>query len=496
MCLSNTSIEPCFNKLETNGGWTDEPEIGVVGVLETKRYQTPQHADEKSFKAARNGNRAYRMIKGKHVGMCWRDDISDFLFEHSNKLRAWQVEELFNFRCALASCCQTALFRNHKGNNAKEFLAAYTCKHKCCPVCNANRSKKTRLKYIKFFEKNPDILRNYDFMHLTLTVPHYAEGGRFEGFYAKELLQSFNLMRKRKFWKQMVYAGMLSVEVTKNKSGFHVHIHSMILVRKKRQNRNELYREVLLAWNEITGSKVAGLEISDEVRSSIKEVNRGRITDDDIDQMDATGSTFIGLENLYIITKSGKKRYVKPKDEGLFIAGIMECIKYHFEPLALKKDGSLDVELLAEILPAIKGQPLHKKFGAFHSGTKNAHPDAKMLNVNNAKEEDEEDLKEMLEETGSEIKNPVTGEPALREDYEYFSTSLSNMFVDRKNNNRIDVVRPDKVRYLHRSVAPNALAALKYISQKGAMDAWRYKRMRRTMGKIGYEEVNLQSLYN
>ncbi|WP_425420896.1 protein rep [Phaeodactylibacter xiamenensis] len=496
MCLSNTSIEPCFNTLETNGSWTSEPEIGVIGVLEAKRYKAPEQLGEDVYKAARNGMRALRMITGKHEAMLWRDQISDWLAVYADELTAKQVEELFNLRCSLASCCQTALFRNHVKNDAKEFLAAYTCKHKCCPVCNANRSKKTRLKYIKFFEKNPDILRNYDFMHLTLTVPHSPEGGRFEGFYSKELMQCYNQMRKRKFWKERVYAGMLSVEVTKNESGLHVHIHSLLLVRKKRQNRNELYREVLLAWNEITGSQVAGLEISDEVRSSIKEVNKGRITDQDIDQMDASGSTFIGLENLYIITKSGKKRYVKPKDEGLFIAGIMECIKYHFQPIALKKDGTLDVELLTEILPAIKRQPLHKKFGAFHSGTKNAHPDAKMLNVNNAKEEDEEDLKEMLEETGSEIKNPVTGEPASREDYEYFSTSLSNVFVDRKNNNRIDVVRPDKVRYLHRSVAPNALSALKYISKKGAMDAWRHKRMRRIMGKIGYEEVNLQSLYN
>ena len=145
------------------------------------------------------------------------------------------------------------------------------------------------------------------------------------------------------------------------------------------------------------------------------------------------------------IAGSLEKAIYYPKDGDIFYElAFMECLKYHFEPLALKKDGSLDMDLVVEILPAIKGQPLYRKFGAFHSRSKNAHPDAKMLNINHKPTPTEEamEIQEILDETGKEIQNPETKEAASRNDYHYFLIALDKVYVDTEKDYKIIIPNP------------------------------------------------------
>ena len=485
MCTYNTYIEPFIYNKETVGG--EYPEA-VVSFLGDFTIEPPLPYDGRQIddsKVARNRKRCFRMAGGKKQAASFRDDINHWLFLNESKTTPEQLEHLLDYRLALSSCCHYSLFREHKSNGAKEFIGAHTCKHKLCPICNAQRSKNMRRKFISFFDKNPELLQQYDFMHLTLTVPHYSEGGRFQGFYATELMKTFNKMRKRKFWKEQVYAGEFSVEVTRNDSGLHIHLHSLLLVYKDTQNRNRLHREILLNWNDVTREAGNRQKFTSEEVDAILKSNK-LLKENEVKQMSPSGATFINLESVYISSKVKKKgylyckhsgiwkKYLKPKDGEVFMAGIMECLKYHFEPIALKDNGMLDVDLVVRILPAIKGQPLYRKFGAFHSGTKNAHPDAKMLNINQSTAAEEaEELEQILEETGNEIRNPETDEPAEREEYDYFLINLSRVYLDPENDYWINITDPRRKRYLARSVSATTLQAMKYMAEVGAMGAWK-----------------------
>ena len=488
MCTYNTYIEPFLDNIETVGRFSSEPTIGFVGDFSEDRSTTNYDLTNESEKVSRNRKRCYRMSRGKRQASLFRDDINDYLGTNPQEITPEQLEHLLDYRLALSSCCHYSLFREHKSNGAKEFIGAHTCKHKLCPICNAQRSKNMRRKFLAFFDKNPELLRGYDFMHLTLTVPHQSSGGRFKGFYATELMKTFNHMRKRAFWKRMVYAGEFSVEVTKNDSGLHIHLHALLLVEKSTQNRNELHAQILTHWNKLTAGAGTRQEITEKEKQAILKGNKA-LTKWEVDQLDPTGATFIGLESLYISSKVQKKgyrhckhsglwkKYLSPKDGEVFMAGIMECLKYHFEPIALKEDGHLNCALAAEILPAIKGQPLYRKFGAFHSGTKNAHPDAKMLNINSSKDaEIDEEIEAILEETGSEIENPETGTPAEREEYEYFMITMSTVYLDPEQDYKITIANPKKKRYIDPAISKTTFDALKHMAEMGAMSAWKRKK--------------------
>ena len=193
----------------------------------------------------------------------------------------------------------------------------------------------------------------------------------------------------------------------------------------------------------------------------------------------STGLVLAILESLFLratepkpgyryCERSGRwKRYVKPADGfDTFLGGIMECIKYHFQPMAMYEDGRLDFDLIKEILPAIKGKPLYRKFGAFHAGTKNAHPGAKMLNINYKEDDNIQALAEDLAETGhEEVVNPETGEPALREEYQYFVVNLAKVFIDPEDEHRIKIDDNVRRKYLPAHNALDALVDMELMAQ-------------------------------
>jgi|GEM_PF-1352475 len=362
----------------------------------------------------------------------------------------------------ISSCATHALYREHLGGAAPvEYIGAATCKHKICPVCNSERSKRLRRKWMDYLTANPKLLEEYDPMHLTLTVPHTAAHGfRGEQFYVMALINIFKEMRREIWWsgrpevlpkyceetgkllrkgrdgiEGMVYAGEYGAEVTRNENGMHFHIHSLVFVRKQAQNRNELHRNILLAWNWATMDKTATRQAfrPDEL-ASIKKGNK-LLTDTDLAQLVPQGSTLVGLESLFVMSdkrlgtsdkwdaeKRQWKHYVSKNNLKSLISGVMECLKYHFEPLALKKHGSAeyDFTLLLELLPKIFGKPLYQKFGAFRG--------VQELNINPPKDAAGE-AAELLEDYAHEaVINPDTLQEAEREEYTYFVACVASVY--------------------------------------------------------------------
>ncbi len=388
---------------------------------------------------------------------------------------------LDKFSLASGFCCSRAIGAMHNGTSTGSIAikTAATCNHRLCNVCNALRAKKLRKKFFKFFadetkdlEVKPkykhfftaldnlksetgnidfisgaDIANNFHFMHLTLTVPH--KNGLWNGkeFYAKELLQLFNKMRKCDWWKTTVFAGEQTVETTQTENGLHIHIHALLLVRKDmRQTRNFLFGKIFSKWNELTvDHKIYREEFAFsrrralvEVLSCIKDEKEfGRI----YNNLDPRGSTMIDLKSLYKeITaaqyndiKKGKferdgkyYKYISENNPKDLIKGVLECLKYHFEPAVLENDdGKLEVPFLLQLLPNIYRQRLYGKFGFFYGLTP--------LNI--AEEPTSEDEISEFVEDAADAYDPHTGEPCIAKELLFVIVDIKHLtFAGNKRN--------------------------------------------------------------
>lgn len=459
----------------------DFPDIETVIPQRTLRNRK---RGNKISSYARQNQKTYKALNDYIMQM----DSSNVAFDYA-----------INLRAKLQNCCSHTLIREHKNPKTFEFIGAHTCKHKLCHICNAERSRAIRRKYLRYFHKNEFIDRktgevhsrsDFDFMHLTLTVPHTNEKGfRNKRWYADELMKEFNWMRKKQWWQKMVFAGEFGVEVTKNQNGFHIHIHALLIVHKGRQNRNKLHREILLQWNKQTVSDYQRT-FNDESKASIAKSN-SLLTIEDIESLNPQGSTLISLESLYVYSRYKQaqtdkwdnekalwKHYVNSEDETDLVKGVMECIKYHFEPMCLnKEDGSYDFDLMCEILPQIQGKPLYRKFGNFHG--------VKELNVIDA---DIEDIQETLEETANdEVIHPITCEPLSRSEYHYVIIAARNIHYDSKNNFKPFLRKGVRKRYVD---APTLGRALKNMALLSLQDAVKFKAKRKELLEIELYQID------
>ena len=343
------------------------------------------------------------------------------------------------------------------------------------------KKKKKKKSKIAFYVSGKEIAENLDFMHLTLTVPH--KNGLWNGkeYYAQELLEAYHTMRKCDWWNELVFGGEACIETTQNEANnLHIHIHAMILVDKNQKgSRNTLLKLILEKWNELTIDYTLDETIfTNERREGITnmlsflkpkvwymEVDGKKIASENhypnnedpflkieadkvINKLDARGSTMIGLSSLYKeITqneydnskggtfKRGNKcyRYVNTSKPKEMIKGVLECLKYHFEPCSLELDddrGTLNAPLLLQLIPNIYRKRLYSKFGGFYG--------IKQLNV--TEEIQEEDTEDFLENAQAECYNPRTGEPMGSDELQFVVFDVKDL-----------VFKPDEHRYsIHR----------------------------------------------
>ena len=229
------------------------------------------------------------------------------------------------------------------------------------------------------------ILRDYHPVHITLTVPRDEEGN-FQGerFFGDKLLYWFNIMRKYPFFKDSVFAGEAGLEVKKgaNGKGYHIHIHSFSLLNKG-VNMNKFRKQLQGVWQNLTG----GSQIWVETLYKVDRHSNGKpvreyvcttkgvhwpLTVDEYNQALKTDPT---VKDRYKL--QNRKIYVDPATSPIddYIAGIMECIKYHFKPAMFLQsyvdaDGKLkkqhDVAAILEVLTNTYRKRLYTRFGFFY----------------------------------------------------------------------------------------------------------------------------------
>lgn len=503
-----------------------------------------------------NRMRGYKLAQAARKSKELEQELTTYLTSTAcDNLPNEQSIPMINLRASLSRCANHALYRKYSSNGALEFIAAKTCKHKLCPVCNKERARALRTKYWKFFDGGDFLLPKYEkvpvydkqgnakkdrktleikkkrqvvgheahktkdfnFMHLTLTVPHSNEGGfRGERFYATELMKEFNFMRKKAFWKNQVFGGEFGCEVTRGENGLHVHIHAFLIVHNEFQSRNKLQRCILEAWNRQTASEDSSRKAFTEkdlngicrslgYKAGYNNTDWTKHTNDKflIDNLDSTGATVIGLENLYTTSRKKKapndvwlknkqrwKHYVDSSNPEEFLSGIMECIKYHFEPVGLQKhqgkkyeriktveekkdedgqykyvaglkmevhdyEGIYDFDLLREILPKIYGKPLYRKFGCLHG--------VDCLNINSSVEDEmNEEAKDHARE---DTINPETLKPEKK--CQYIVCRQTAVYYDEKKDLKPVIRGKHKIRYLQ---SDNMLKAINEMIQLGVKD--------------------------
>ena len=376
-------------------------------------------------------------------------DCEKYLYNKRMTEQTRYIASLYNH---VGKCGNAVLLKNTP--DGLEYVTARRCKDRLCAICNHERKVALRRKYVQWFNGNPVIYETpegkfltkeqggavlgweceYNLMAITLTVPH--SNGEYKGqrIYYRQLIEDFNLLRKRGWWKSNVFGGEFGVEATlfHEKRGLHIHIHALLLVRKFEGNRNWLHRNILIGWNKITSGSGCYNEMTAARRAAIKKGN-STITDADIDTLTTSGATLVEVENIYLKKKiNGQWCKVYPVQDfrndqykESLIMSILETISYHFKPKMFDVgDGHYNIPLIAKIYSATKGRQLYAKFGIFQK--------EKSLNL------DSMSVSEELEEANNAaegLSDVEGGHETNRTSIGYAITNPYNLYISEKNGN-------------------------------------------------------------
>lgn len=235
-------------------------------------------------------------------------------------------------------------------------------KHRICPVWNYRKSQLIRSIYRRYLIDNPDIIEKYHPVHMVLTVPH--KGGLYKNkkFYAAEILADFRELRRRKDWKEMVYAGEYGIETTVSESGngFHIHIHSLVFLHN---NHVEPFREAISKhWKSLTGAtetrvKTLYFNKKDESGRYIMELDNKNG-----EKKLVKKEFFVDAEKRLINKMKISPEEKKEKILEVYLRGILEGIKYHFKGSEVFED----IDELNNILENTAGKRLYSRFGKFY----------------------------------------------------------------------------------------------------------------------------------
>lgn len=167
------------------------------------------------------------------------------------KLKTLKLAEIYEllglddkaFRVKYCSCQLAFKVDNETGE--KKLDSMTSCQVRLCPMCNWRRSLKIYGQVSKVMDKALEN-RDYRFLFLTLTCKNVE--GKDLSKTIDELFHAFNLLTKRKAFKQSVKGWFRALEVTHNlneKSDsyntYHPHFHIILMVNKSYFNKPEVY---------------------------------------------------------------------------------------------------------------------------------------------------------------------------------------------------------------------------------------------------------------
>lgn len=322
--------------------------------------------------------------------------------------------------------CNKALYGvfNDTSRIASQIVGCWYSKNRLDPVWNYRKSKLIRKVWYEYL-KESKINQKYTPVHLVLTVPHKDGIWKDQRFYARELINAYNLLRRDKQFKKFIYGGEYGLEckASKDKNGLHIHIHSLLFQRNK-YSLKEVRTWIVSRWKEITGNTSGYSGIHFEQLYCYKHDASGAFINEEKEFI--TGTTEVqdadGDFSFEAVTeqKQLRKKFRVGTKSSLedYLSGVMECIKYHFKPGCLEKeDGSFDLDLIKDILNNTKGLRMYSRFGELYKEKKldfsRYEKPGKKLN----KEEPEEEVMGSSDGVIEGMINPLTYLPAKKGEY-------------------------------------------------------------------------------
>lgn len=198
-----------------------------------------------------------------------------------------------NFFKDLEDCGSWLEFRWYKKSDVTKLHTANFCKRdKLCPACAVRRAYKQQVKFMKILQLNPS-LQNKDWYFVVIPVKH-CNSDNYETVFErlndirKKIIQSLNDGRKGKsenIWTSFG-GGMYSIETTKSKNGWNVHMNlllnapkgSKINLRAVKNRRgqvsyqNPFIREFLMKYADSQMHNISKVEDNTKLRDDLVEV--------------------------------------------------------------------------------------------------------------------------------------------------------------------------------------------------------------------------------
>lgn len=352
-----------------------------------------------------------------------------------------------------------ALFSNEDNSEYKQqIMACWYSRNKLDHIWNMRKAQLIRKIWLEYI-KTTNIHKEYSPIHLTLTLKH--EKGLYNGkkFYARELIDAFNIMRKNKEWQKRIYGGEYGIEVTKSQNnGLHIHLHCLVF-QKKQYSVNSTREVIKKLWTDLTDSPMIHYETlyvhrkDNEGHWIVQDIPEQKIQSD---FEEFTYKQALSIRKKFYIDEREKWYQELTEDEKIntYLNGVMECIKYHFKNHSYKNEnGTYDIEFINEILNNSKYLRMYSKFGAFY-GNKALNYNQVEVTDNQEAMVEESDLVDVDDITTEEITepeeatdvslseqnliNPFTGEYAENWQYEkYLSMPELSKFIINKEKNTI-----------------------------------------------------------
>lgn len=156
--------------------------------------------------------------------------LADFSIEKKNQERIYEVLKdnfLLDEKALKIKHCGDFLGFQTEQDSTK-VVSANFCRERLCPMCQKRKSLRMFAEVIKLVED----LKEYDFLHLVLTVPNCGGGEKLVKT-VKGLYTAFNKFKNYKPVKKAFKGILRCLEISYSDRGdFHPHLHCLIAVNK------------------------------------------------------------------------------------------------------------------------------------------------------------------------------------------------------------------------------------------------------------------------
>jgi len=130
------------------------------------------------------------------------------------------------------------------------------CGNRFCDVCSGSRRLRLRERLEALTRAVPKRER-YRWRFLTLTIPRQSDPAiGLDTVYA-----SFRRLRQRKWWKERVSGGIVVAELTKNESGWNVHLHVLVYSQYLPQFH------IVKLWRQVSPGKIVDIRLVDSKKA-------------------------------------------------------------------------------------------------------------------------------------------------------------------------------------------------------------------------------------